>query len=284
MILSASRRTDLPAWHIDWLLAGLRRGWVEIPNPFRPTQISRISLRPEDVDAVFFWTRDIRPMLPHLDDPSVSQLRSVFLYTITGYGEPLEPRIPPWEVATASLRALSARVGPARVVWRYDPMILGDGLLSPASHRARFRDLARALEGATERVVISLIDWYRKTERAMKPHLLGREPPGAQRTGPVDPSLLDLIRDLRDTATDHGIEAAGCCEPEWHERALLPGGSCVDGELLRRLWGLEVPGLRDPGQRKACRCAPSRDIGRYDTCSGGCRYCYATLAPRNDCL
>ena len=278
MILSASRRTDIPAWHVDWLLEGLHAGHVNVPNPYNPKQISKISLRPDDMDAVFFWTRDIRPMLPHLDAGPLATLRSVFLYTITGYGPLLEPRIPDAEAAVGALRALADRVGAARVVWRYDPVLLGDERFSPDSHRARFRALARSMAGSTTRVVISLVDWYRKTSAAMSPFLSGGEAPRVLPLEAVDPLILGLIPDLREIAEEHGIEAAGCCEPEWHERGILPRGACIDRALVATLWGLTITDRRDPGQRDSCRCAPSRDIGLYDTCRGGCRYCYATLA------
>jgi len=257
-------------------------GWVEVPNPFRPTQVSRISLRPEDIDAMFFWTRDIRPLLPHLDRTPLASIRSVFLYTITGYGPALEPGIPELDVATAALRALAARVGSARVIWRYDPIIIGDGPLAPEAHLTRFRSIAARLEGATSRVVLSLIDWYRKTIRGMRTHLDGRAAPRADELEPTDPAVLDLVRELGAVAGRHGITATGCCEPEWQTRGVLSGGACIDSELLRQIWDLDLPMRRDQGQRDACRCIPARDIGRYDTCNGGCRYCYATLAKRRE--
>ncbi len=283
MILSASRRTDIPAWHADWLLEGLRRGWIETSNPFRPTQLSRVSLRRDDVDAMVFWTRDVRPLLPHLQGPELAPVRSLFLYTITGYGPDLEPGVPPPEVAVGALRELSSRVGARRVIWRYDPVILGEGVLSPQAHRARFEALAAALSGSTTRVVISLLDWYRKTSRALAPHRAGRRPPTVRPCDADDPELLDLVRDLCDLAYAQGIEAVGCCEPEWARHGVLPAGACIDAALLDALWGLAPSQPRDRGQRAACRCAPSRDIGRYDTCEGGCRYCYATLARPSKC-
>jgi len=282
VILSASRRTDIPARHLGRLLEGLRRGWLETPNPFNPKQVSRISLRSEDIDAVFFWTRDARAMLPHLDAPLLAGLRSVFLYTITGYGPPLEPHVPAPDAAAATLRALAARVGAERVQWRYDPLVLGSGPISATAHRKRFRYLAAALEGSTRRVVISLVDWYRKTTRSMRPHLEGATTPLVRAASPDDPEVVELVSDLREIAAAHGISAAGCCEPEWHERGVLPGGACIDSALLETLWGLPSNSRKDPGQRPACRCAPSRDIGRYGSCDGGCRYCYAALAPRGD--
>ena len=188
------------------------------------------------------------------------------------------------ETATAAVRDLAARVGRERIIWRYDPLILGDGVLSPQAHRTRFRTLADGLEGATERVVLSLVDWYRKTARALRPHLDGDVIPGVRRCVPEDPEVLALVGTLREIAAEHGIEAVGCCEPRWQELGVLPGGACIDGALLNRLWGVEIPAGPDPGQRPGCSCATARDIGRYDTCSGGCRYCYATLAKRSDSL
>jgi len=284
LILSASRRTDLVAWHLDWLLAGFRRGWVEVENPFRPSMRSRVSLAPGQVEACVFWTRDPRPILPVIDPSGLVQgLPALFLVTLTGYGPPLEPRVPGPHEAVAAIRDLAGRVGSGRVVWRYDPVVLGSGPFSPEAHRARFRSLANALRGSTRRVVLSLVDWYRKTGRRLRPFLAPGDDPGApviHEVVPLEPMAMGLVSDLREEARRCGMSAVGCCEPEWDRCGLLPASPCIDPVLLREELGLLLPGGgRDRGQRPGCRCAPARDIGRTDTCGGGCLYCYATGRP-----
>jgi hypothetical protein len=66
MILSASRRTDIPRYYAEWFNRRLHAGYCMVPNPYNPHQIARVSLRREDVDAIVFWTRYPEPLLPVL--------------------------------------------------------------------------------------------------------------------------------------------------------------------------------------------------------------------------
>jgi len=68
MIISASRRTDIPAFYSKWFMNRVREGWCHVPNPFNKKQITLVSLRPEEVEAVVFWTRNPRPLMPYLDE------------------------------------------------------------------------------------------------------------------------------------------------------------------------------------------------------------------------
>jgi len=272
VIVSASRRTDIPAFYAQWFAHRLEAGHCLVPNPFNPGQVATVSLRREDVDAFVFWTRDPRPFLPVLDSLDRDRYPYLFLVTITGYGPPLEPRAPSLAEATAALRDLAARIGPQRVVWRYDPVIFGPGL-DRASHARRFADLARALAGATDTVKLSFVDLYRKTARRLQ-----RLPDGTRyAVDPTDsPDLALLVRDLRQAAADCGMGLQTCAEERDFTEAGAPPGSCVDAVRVSRLCGKELPAVKDRGQRPWCGCAPSRDIGMNDSCLHGCVYCYAT--------
>jgi len=275
VIISASRRTDLPAFFAPWFAARVGAGWCEVANPFNPRQVSRLSLRPEDVDAIVFWTRHARPLVPFLPELDRLGFRYTFQYTITGYGRPIELRTPSVEVACRTFLDLAARLRPGSVVWRFDPLLVGDAFPARA-HLARFHAIASRLEGHARRVVLSVVDPYRKTRRR-----LGRifrwgedlaEEPFAWA------GIDDLLAGLAEAAREHGLVPEACAEA----RDLSPLGiaptRCIDDRLLGDLFGGTWPSRKDPGQRPACRCIPSRDVGAPDTCGFGCRYCYATTS------
>ena len=278
MIISASRRTDIPALYAPWFAERLRAGFCRVANPFNPRQISRVSLRPEDVDAIVFWTRHPRPLFDVLPLLERRGYRFYFQYTITGYGRPIERRTPPLEVALRTFTELADRRPPGSVVWRYDPILIGASL--PVSeHLARFRRIATALEGRARRVVVSVVDLYRKTER---------------RVGAVMPWDRDLLREPRSwaglpaflaelatVAGEHGMAIESCAEEADWSALGIGATKCIDDRLLTELFGGAWPVTKDRGQRPACGCIPSRDIGAPDTCTFGCRYCYAT---RSDAL
>lgn len=160
MIISASRRTDIPAFYTDWLLRRLRAQYCVVVNPFNPRQVTRVSLHPAEVEALAFWTRDARPLLPHLPELDARGYRYFFHYTLTGYPRVFEPRTPTLPEAVATMRRLAETIGPARVIWRYDPLLFSN-LTPPAYHLEQFERLAAALHGSTHHVVISLLDHYR---------------------------------------------------------------------------------------------------------------------------
>ena len=277
MIISASRRTDIPALYPRWFMERVRAGFCRVPNPFNPKQISDVSLKPDDVDAIVFWTRHARPLfrwLPLLDELGY---RYYFQYTITGYGRPVEERSPPLRAAIDTFRALAERLPPGAVVWRYDPILLGEAF-PVRMHLERFSFVARQLEQRTTRVVISLVHMYRKTERRLRA-LFPREDE-LLRNPAADPRAPELLAGLVRVAERHGMKVEACSqEQDWSALGIAPT-RCVDGRLLRELFGGEWPRSKDRGQRPQCRCIPSRDIGMVNTCTFGCAYCYATSSQR----
>ena len=272
MIVSASRRTDLPAFRADWFAQRLEAGFADVANPFNARQIGRISLDPADVTAFVFWTRDPRPFGPVLDTLDRRGDRYYFQFTLTGYGPDLEPGLPPAADRLEAFIALADRLGPERVLWRYDPIVLSSRT-PPDFHRRAFGSLCARLAGHTRRVTISLVEYYRKVDRRLR--ALEANGVSFDRQAATDEETLALIAGLAATAREHGMEMVSCASQVDLAAAGVPPGSCVDGGLISSLWGVSTPPGRDRGQRAACRCAPSRDIGTNDTCAHGCLYCYA---------
>lgn len=270
MIISASRRSDIPAFYSRWWMNRIEAGFVLVTNPFNARQIRRIRLRPDAVDAIVFWTRHAAPLLPHLPTLEALGYHSLFHYTLTGYPSVLEPHVPPPEQALATFAALSAQLGPERVIWRYDPILLCN-LLPVTEHQRRFDRLAAALAGQTRQVVISFADLYGKSVRQLD------RVPGLHYADLLSrpDQLAELLDHLQRTAARYDMQLTSCAEAidlsRWH----IAHGKCIDAAQLNRLFGLSLAERKDPGQRPACGCAPSVDIGQYDTCPHGCVYCYA---------
>lgn len=272
MVISASRRTDIPAFYSEWFMNRIREGQCRVPNPFNPNQISNISLQPADVDAIVFWSKNPRPIFEYLEELDRRGFLYYFLITLNDYPAGIEPGVPERPDRVEAFLHLAERLGKQRVVWRYDPIIISTA--TPYSyHQERFEELCGLLAGSTRRVIISLLDYYRKTDRRLseiETGGLGFDRGAAERNG-----TRDLLSEMSRTAAANGLEIQSCAQREDFDAVGVPAGSCIDGELLRGL-GAKIQLKKDKGQRVPCRCVESRDIGVNDTCIHGCRYCYAT--------
>ena len=267
MIVSASYRTDIPAFYARWLLRRLDAGWCRVANPYGGRDYL-VSLAPGEIDGFVFWTRNIRPLLPELD--AVRRIAPFTVqFTVTGYPRPLENSVIAADDAVAQLCELRRRFGKRAAVWRYDPIVFA-GELDRAAHVAGFARLARALSGTVDEVVLSVVHPYRKTRRnldraAARHGFAWRDPPADEKR--------ELLSRLAAIAGEHGIAPTLCSQPE-----LLVAGvgeaSCIDADRLSDVAQQPIP-ARESGNRPGCRCAASRDIGAYDTCPHGCVYCYA---------
>ena len=271
MIISASRRTDIPAFYAEWIVRRLKEGYCTVPNPLDRNQVARVSLKPEDVDAIVFWTRNPRPLMPYLDELDSRGYKYYFQFTILGYPREIDAKSPSAEAAVEAFRELAERLGPRRVIWRYDPIVF-TGITPPAFHQQNFWRLAESLRGHTRRVVVSIVDMYRKIEKRLK-RLEGT--PAA--VSPCDAGDFEaLMRRLAGVAGENGMEIVSCAEEvDLRPFGILPG-KCVDDRVIAEAFGIEVPATKDPAQRKACGCVVSRDVGMYESCLFGCQYCYAT--------
>jgi len=273
-IVSASRRTDIPAFYAEWFMNRIRAGYCTVPNPFDPNRIARVSLRPEDVAAIVFWTRHPQPLFSYLHELDQRGYRYYFHYTLMNNPRILDPRTPTLDTAVRTFRQLAMRVGPEKVIWRYDPIVLSN-ITDVPFHQENYAAIAQALRGYTYRSVISLLDIYRKLKKSLRS--LAQQGVNVQTPeDPADPRLQELLPHLAETARRNGMEIFTCAEPLAPETYGIRPGKCIDDEYILRVFGIEVASKKDPSQRQHCRCVASRDIGMYDTCLFGCRYCYAT--------
>ncbi|MDA0369104.1 MAG: DUF1848 domain-containing protein [Proteobacteria bacterium] len=268
MIVSASYRTDIPAFYGDWFAQRLAAGFCTVKNPYGSAPY-RVALRGPEVDGFVFWTRNARPFLPVLDALAGEGIPCVVQYTITDYPSALETGVPAAKQAAGCAHEIAARYGADALVWRYDPVLVSSA--TPLeSHTDRFAGLAARLAGACDEVVISFADFYRKTVRNLttaEPPLTWRDPSPDEKTA--------LLHSLNDTARSNGMRLTLCTEPD--VVAAVPGveaARCIDAARLSRIAGGDIA-AREKGNRPGCACAESRDIGAYDSCAHGCLYCYA---------
>jgi len=270
-VISASRRTDIPAFYSDWFINRIRAGFCHWRNPFS-NQIYRVSLAPEDCYAIVFWTRGPQPLIPKLAELNGRGYRYYFLYTILGYPNSIETHNPPLEKSIETFREISRFVKPDFVVWRYDPIVISN--VTPLSfHLERFAHIAKNLAGYTHRCIYSFLDMYGKSKRNLArlsdQHGLVFEPPSQQ-------LRCELLGELARIAKAHSIQMYSCCEDDYLRMPEIRRGSCVDLQLLRQLTSNPRLILHSKPTRDFCGCVESVDIGSYNTCLFGCTYCYAT--------
>jgi hypothetical protein len=268
MIISASYKTDIPAFYGDWLMNRLRAGYCKMVNPYSKTAY-RISLRQADVDGIVFWTKNLGPFLRRLPEIRAMGYPFMVQYTINGYPRTLEFSVVQAQRSVDHMKFLTHEFGQRVAVWRYDPILLTSE--TPADfHRRNFEKLAHQLEGVTTEVVLSFAQIYRKTKRNMD---WAASEFGFQWNDPSEQDKVLLLSDLRDIAKSFGIQVAMCSQPQFLTTGITEA-HCVDAVRLSEIAGKPLRAeLR--GNRPGCGCYSSRDIGEYDTCPHGCVYCYA---------
>lgn len=261
MIISASRRTDIPAYYSDWFLKRLQEGYLLVPNPYNAKRLTRLPLTPEQVDCIVFWSKDPSPMLGKLDAIKQLGYPFYFQFTLTGYGSAWESGLPSMKARIETLCALSEKIGKERVVWRYDP-ILVDETFSEAFHAAMFHYLCERLSPYVDGCIFSFIDQYAHAPRGIP----------AMENG----QMRRLAKLLADTARPYGLALSTCCETIDLTDLGISHASCIDKGRIEKLLGCPIACKKDVGQRPGCGCMESVDIGTYNTCLNGCQYCYAT--------
>jgi hypothetical protein len=273
MLISASRRTDIPAFYGQWLVNRLREKYVLVRNPMNPRQVSRISLDPGGVDCIVFWTKDPKNFLPYLDDVDRLGFRCYFQFTLTPYGPDIEPGLPGKGEIVNTFVELSRRIGKEKVIWRYDPVILNE-VYSPEYHAAAFEGLCMDLRAYTEKCIISFIDSYSFLGEAFRNFGI-RELSGGE--------INELAGRLASIAKRHDLPLVSCAEKTDLQKYGVFPNRCVDAGLVEHLFGIPVKHKKDPSQRVHCGCSVSRDIGAYNTCLHGCVYCYARRGKAAPC-
>ncbi|WP_026891104.1 DUF1848 domain-containing protein [Lacrimispora aerotolerans] len=263
MILSVSRRTDIPRFYSDWFFERIKEGFLYVRNPMNSRQISRIDLSPEQVELIVFWTKDPSPMLGRLSE--LNSIPCYLQFTLTGYGRDVEPGLPDKQELIRVFKEFSKVLGPDRMVWRYDPIFINDRY-EEAYHLRAFEQIAREFKGHTNKVVISFLDWYGKTARNMK---------GIKAEEMTEERMLNISRAMAEIAGSFDMRMEACAETADLSQAEVSRGSCIDPVMVEKILGVPIKQKKDKNQRAECGCLESVEVGAYDTCLMGCRYCYA---------
>lgn len=285
IIISASRSTDIPAFYADWFLERLKAGYSVWVNPFNQARY-RVSFA--DTRMIVFWSKNPKPMLERLDEvESLGFKQYYFQFTLNDYvTEGLEPNVPPVAERIDTFRHLARRIGKERVIWRFDPLLLSNYLTVDVLLE-KIASIGHELQGATEKLVFSFADIqaYRK---------VGKNLSGTNCREFSSEEKIEFAKGLRDVNLSLGLEMATCAEDIDLSEYGIKHNKCVDDDLMVRLFhddaklmdfiGAEYDMIdgwtikksrKDKGQRKACGCIVSKDIGMYNTCPHLCRYCYA---------
>lgn len=267
MILSVSRRTDIPNYYSEWFFNRIKDGSVYVRNPMNAHQVSKINISPEIIDCIVFWTKNPAPMIKRLDE--LSAYNFYFQFTLTGYGKDMECNVPhKKETMIPIFQNLSKKIGKKKVIWRYDPIIFTKKY-TPEYHLKAFQQIAASLQGYTEKCVISFVDMYAKNKKHMEP----------LNAYDIDKTqLLKFAGEISQIAKENEMSMGSCAESINLEQCGIEHNCCIDKTLIESLIGCRLKVGKDKNQRQECGCMESVEIGTYNTCKNGCKYCYANYS------
>ncbi|MFA9376556.1 MAG: DUF1848 domain-containing protein [Lachnotalea sp.] len=267
MILSVSRRTDIPNYYSEWFLNRIKEGFLYVRNPFNLHQISKIDITPNIVDCIVFWTKNPKPMMNRLDE--LNDYKYYFQFTLTGYGKDMEPNLPRKRNQMIPIfQELSGRIGKEKVIWRYDPIIITDKY-TIAYHTKAFTEIAEKLNGYTDTVIISFVDSYAKTKKSMEE---------IKNISIETIDIKEIASKLAKIAKENNMQIETCAEKIDLSAYGIEHSSCIDKKLVEKIIGCNIKVDKDKNQRADCGCVESVEVGSYNTCKNGCKYCYANYS------
>ena len=265
MIISASRRTDIPALYSEWFFNRIKEGFVFVRNPRNFRRISRVNLTPDVVDGIVFWTKNPTPMIERLDE--LRNYMYYFQFTITPYGKDIEPYLPHKRTDVINtFKQISEILGADRVLWRYDPILINE-IYTMDYHIHAFNKIAAKLHKHTKKVTISFVDTNYKGLKSNAKKL--------RLTEFTTETQKKLASALAVIAHNHELKIDACAGKIDLSKYGIKQARCIDDRLFSRLLSSPVNGEKDKNQRIECGCISSIDIGMYNTCMNGCLYCYA---------
>lgn len=270
MIISASRRTDIPSYYSEWFFNRIKEGYVCVRNPMNIHQVGKISLSPDVIDGIVFWTKNPTPMLSRLDE--ISQYNYYFQFTVNSYNTDIETNVPSKnDVIIPTFQRLSKQIGKDRVIWRYDPILLNEKYTLDY-HLTYFKMMADKLADYTEKCTISFIDIYRNIQKNMS---------SLQICSPSSEQQEEIVAKFVEIANENGIYIDTCAEKVNFDKYGVKHAHCIDRERLERIGKYKLDVDKDKNQRDECGCVSSIDIGSYNTCKNGCLYCYANFSQKS---
>lgn len=266
MIISASRRTDIPSYYSEWFFNRIKDGFVYVRNPMNTHQIGKISLSADVVDGIVFWTKNPTPMLNRLSE--IEKYNYYFQFTVNPYGVDVETNVPSKNnVIIPTFQRLSSEIGKDKVIWRYDPILFNEKY-TIQYHIKYFESLVDILADCTEKCTVSFVDFYKNTLRNISA------------LGIIEPTLsqkIELIGTFNEIAKRHGIYIDTCAEDIGLKELGISSSSCIDKKRFECIGKCKLCIEKDKNQRLECGCISSIDIGAYNTCKNGCLYCYANF-------
>lgn len=265
MILSVSRRTDIPAFYSDWFYNRIKEGYVYVRNPINKNQVSKVLINKEVVDCIVFWTKNPKKMMKRLSE--LNGYNYYFQFTVNPYNQEIEKSVPRKKKIFNTFKELSDIISPERVIWRYDPILISKDI-DINYHLKFFEVIAKELNGYSNKCVISFIDNYKKTERNIK-SIKAREL--------NDVEVNELSKSFAEISKNNNFEIQTCAEKYDLSEFGIKHGRCIDNELIESLINARLKTSKDLNQRNECGCIQSIDIGEYNTCNHNCVYCYANF-------
>ena len=266
MIINTGGRTDTVQYYSEWLLKRFSEGYVLSRNPLFPNKVTRYELTPDKVDCVVFCSKNYKPILPRLHEIT-DKFNTYFHYTITAYGKDIEPGVPDIEESVETLIRFSEIVGKQRIAWRYGPVLLTDNY-TIKRHFETFERMAKTLSPYIDRCIFSFVEMYKKLETNMPELLIMSE------------NDMDILaKGLGEIAEKYGIFIQTCGTNGDFSQYGIHSSGCMTLDILGGANGIAFKNLKHKGMRQGCHCIESRDIGAYDTCMNGCKYCYANKNP-----
>lgn len=314
IVISASRSTDIPAFYADWFFDRLQKGYSAWTNPFNGKK-SYVSY--EDAQFIVFWSKNPRPLLNHIDFLKERGIGCYIQYTLNDYEEEkLEQGVPPLVERIETFKLLVAKFGMGAVVWRFDPLILTDKINMDKLLR-KIEYIGDQLRGYTEKLVFSFADIvsYRKVKANLERSHINYIDWTYEQMIEFAEKLFHLnkvkewnyiLATCGEAADLDGVQHNHCVDDRlmvrfgYKSKKLMTflGAEIIDTkqqpDLFADIEPLEIPANailldnsryavinrnnKDKGQRMACGCMKSKDIGEYNTCPHLCEYCYANAS------
>ena len=266
MIINTGSRTDTVQYYSDWLLKRFEEGFVYSRNPLFPNIVTRYELNPNILDCVVFCSKNYEPILDRLTEIT-DKFNTYFHYTITAYGRDIEPNVPTIDESIETLIKLSKIVGKQRIAWRYDPILLTKKYTKQV-HYNTFDYISKRLSPHIDRCIFSFVDMYKKLETNMPEIIILN-----------NNDKIEIAKNIGSIAKKHNIIIQTCATIEDFKQFGILQSGCMTSEILGNANNITFKKVRHSGNRQGCKCIENRNIGDYDTCPNGCKYCYANNNP-----
>lgn len=313
VIISASRSTDIPAFYAKWFFNRLAKGYCAWYNPFNQKKL-HISFK--KCRVIVFWTKNPKPIMPYLHILDEMGIHYYFQVTLNDYDkERFEPNVPTVDERVETFKQLAEKIGREKIIWRFDPLIITPDI-GPRELLTRIWHVGNKIKGHTDKLVFSFIDVkaYRKVQNNLVKETLSftkEDVENAEANHAQHIEIVEGLQKIREAWHKEGwdVEMATCAEGIALKAYGIEHNRCIDGELMKRIFSDDeelvyylhtlkwperdvfgnlppIPSrtrkVKDSGQRTACGCMVSKDIGMYNTCRHFCVYCYANTS--RDCV